>query len=227
MNPPCSAIAVHRRRHAELADAVAHVAAGEVVRRQRLQALGDRQVRMGEVGRSAERRGDRGVDRPRAPSRTPCARRRSAPWRRGRPCRRPCARRSPPGSRPATAASKRARSGSAGELRLPGEALVARARARPRATPPECRPGSRTAGTASRAFARAASISAAPSGAPCVASVPCLFGAPKPITVRQAIRVGRSLRPALRRAPPRSPPDRGRRPRACASPPPRSARAGR
>ena len=40
---------------------------------------------------------------------------------------------------------------------------------------------------------RAAAISSAPSGAPCAFSVPCRFGAPKPMTVRQAISDGRSL----------------------------------
>ena len=40
---------------------------------------------------------------------------------------------------------------------------------------------------------RAAAISASPRGAPWVAAVPCLFGAPKPITVLQAISEGLSL----------------------------------
>ena len=37
----------------------------------------------------------------------------------------------------------------------------------------------------------AAAASSAPSGAPCAAALPCLFGAPLPIIVRQAISVGR------------------------------------
>ena len=40
--------------------------------------------------------------------------------------------------------------------------------------------------------ARAAAISVSPSGAPCTPEVPCLAGAPKPITVLQRIRLGRS-----------------------------------
>ena len=43
---------------------------------------------------------------------------------------------------------------------------------------------------ASRAASRAAAISSTPSGAPWVASVPCRFGAPKPMMVLQQISVG-------------------------------------
>src|SRR5690606_39405079 len=39
---------------------------------------------------------------------------------------------------------------------------------------------------------RVAATSSAPSAAPCVAAVPCLFGAPQPIVVLQQINVGRS-----------------------------------
>ena len=98
--------------------------------------------------------------------------------------RRQCRRRSPP---------RTARGpGALLELGPPTRAARPRARPRGRATRRGCPPEFRTAETSSRAWPCAASISAAPSGAPCVASVPCLFGAPKPITVRQAIIVGRS-----------------------------------
>ena len=42
-------------------------------------------------------------------------------------------------------------------------------------------------------LARAAATSSAPSAAPCVASVPCLFGAPQPMIVLQQISDGRSV----------------------------------
>ena len=46
-------------------------------------------------------------------------------------------------------------------------------------------------------FLRVAATSASPSAAPCVASVPCLFGAPQPMIVLQQISDGRvSLRVA-------------------------------
>ena len=55
--------AVHRRRHAELAHAVAHVAAREIARpAASCMPLRDRQVRVRQVGRAAERRLDRRVD---------------------------------------------------------------------------------------------------------------------------------------------------------------------
>ena len=46
-------------------------------------------------------------------------------------------------------------------------------------------------GWSSPAPVAAAATSPRPSGAPCVSSLPCLFGAPKPMTVLQQIRVGR------------------------------------
>ena len=55
--------AVHRRGHAELADAVIDVAAAVIVGRKRLQRLGFRVVRAGQVGRSADGRRDGGIDR--------------------------------------------------------------------------------------------------------------------------------------------------------------------
>jgi hypothetical protein len=55
--------AVHRRRHAELADAVIDVAAGIIVAGERLLRLGLGVVGAGEIGRAAERFWKRGVDR--------------------------------------------------------------------------------------------------------------------------------------------------------------------
>src|SRR5210317_1040678 len=53
------------------------------------------------------------------------------------------------------------------------------------------------AGSQPRAL-RAAATSSSPSGAPWVDAVPCLFGAPKPMTVLQQIIVGRSVSAAAR-----------------------------
>ena len=53
--------AVHRRGHAELADAVIDVAAGIIRRGQRLDVLGFGVVRAGEVGRAADRRRERAL----------------------------------------------------------------------------------------------------------------------------------------------------------------------
>ena len=54
--------AVHRRRHAVLADAVMDIASGEMARRDGLQPLGQRVVGGGQVGRSAHCAGDMAVD---------------------------------------------------------------------------------------------------------------------------------------------------------------------
>ena len=60
MTPPMQRHAVHRRRHAVLADAVVDEGAGIVRRRHRLHGLGARVVRAGEVGRAADHFGNRG-----------------------------------------------------------------------------------------------------------------------------------------------------------------------
>jgi hypothetical protein len=54
--------AVHRRRHAVLADAVVDIAAGIVTGRDAAHILGQRQVGMRQVGGAANRQIGRGVD---------------------------------------------------------------------------------------------------------------------------------------------------------------------
>ena len=52
--------------------------------------------------------------------------------------------------------------------------------------------GTSNGGDVQPSFSRAPLTSSGPSGEPCDFSLPALVGAPKPITVRQAIRLGRS-----------------------------------
>ena len=216
--------AVHCRRHAELTDAVAHIAAGKVVCLERLHALGDRQIRVGQVGRAAERRLDRGVDH----------------FERhfGRLAR---------GDLGLFGNEVRLVDGhAAGEVgwniasrrRLEAKALRVRSQS---VFPRQPLTSRAVAGQAPRRHDLGRNLKRrvrpAESGArgldlrsaerrPCDASVPCLFGAPNPITVRQAISVGRSCR-LLPRSRPRSLPDRDRQPRSYASRLRRSARADR
>ena len=63
----------------------------------------------------------------------------------------------------------------------------------------ECPPGSRTAARSIPGSCAAAAISSAPGASPCMEAVPCLFGAPQPITVLAQINDGRlSFRPRCR-----------------------------
>ena len=82
------------------------------------------------------------------------------------------------GSSAATRCSQASR---AGRLRSPAARHCARMSA-----------GISNGGADQLSLCRAAAISSAPSGAPWLFSVPPLFGAPKPIVVRQAISDGRS-----------------------------------
>ena len=77
---------------------------------------------------------------------------------------------------PTAPASRRASAGAACAL-VPGSAHVRRA--------------ARTAHGPVQRSARRPAISAAPSGAPCTSWPPALVGAPRPMTVRQTISVGR------------------------------------
>ena len=89
--------AVHRRRHAHLAHAVMHVAAGEIARLHLALALGLGVVRRGQVGRAADQLGHRSAPAHRAPRPRPGA---SPAWRSSRGNPRRC-RRSPCRDRPA------------------------------------------------------------------------------------------------------------------------------
>jgi hypothetical protein len=89
--------------------------------------------------------------------------------------------------------------------RTPGSSAANRACQTRRAAAPRCpavrhaarmRSGTTKGGSDQPRRWRAAATSSAPSGAPCVSLLPCLLGAPNPITVRQAISDGRSARRA-------------------------------
>ncbi len=99
----------------------------------------------------------------------------------------------PAGMSPAIAALKRKRSGCA-HRRSSHASRSARERSPAARQAAMISAGTSKGACGQASLARAASISAAPSGAPWVASVPCLLGAPNPITVRQSIIVGRSWR---------------------------------
>ena len=121
--------AVHRRAHAEFADAIVDVAAGEIAGRERRHALGEREIGLRQVGRAAERDRDCGVDDFERHFRRFAASRRSACWRRGRPCTRPCACEVRRESRSQSARRNSSRLAWRGEPRFPGLAHPARARA--------------------------------------------------------------------------------------------------
>ena len=188
--------AVHGRRHAVLAHAVVNEAAGIVGGVQRLHRLGARVVGAGEIGGTADhfrQRRRQGFERKfgSGARRDVLGRCREFLFHLGDTA--------PPSASFDVAAHAALELGarlgiSGGKAHLPSEPHWACRARRPRAKARGCRSEFRRVARSSRASARAPAISSAPSAEPWLFSLPALFGAPKPMVVRQAIIEGRSRR---------------------------------
>ncbi len=182
--------AVHRRRHAVLAHAVMDVAAGVLPRR--------RPPRMPltwvllEPVRSAEPPISSGTTGTSASSTFGSTG--GWPASAGLPASSFAARRGGVAARRAAGQrctrSNSARIGWRGQPLQPAAPVAGAARARPAAMPRRDLAAPRRAAWFQPSACLRRCASSAPSGAPCAAAVPALLGAPKPMIVRQAIRLG-------------------------------------
>ena len=192
--PPMQRHAVHRGRHAVLADAVVDEAAGEIRRRDRLHRLGLGVVRAGEIGRAADhlrhRRHQR-LERELGGRAGRDVLRRGGELllhglhRGGEPV---VGQLAVHAALELVALVRRRAHRAAAARRAAHRPSAARRRARRRAR----RPGSRTPARSSRAWCARRRSRRRRAAEPWHFSVPALVGAPKPIVVRQAISVGRS-----------------------------------